>query len=243
MHRVPRRRGCGRGHPARSDEDPGDDVRTLSQRARCPGGRELAGGARRGRSRRRRSRGLLRLLSPLGGGRNRSDRRAVSPGIPRGRGEGGQRRRLRRLPRPAPLEPVRCVRSRRLRGGGCRHEFSGALGGRAGGAVHGLSPGAGRHRRDAARPDEIGGEGRALRGLSQRPRRSAARRCSRATAEAGGQARAGERSVRGLSCRGEDGRGRNRRRARASGRREPGAGFRAGSAALRLHRRDDSQAE
>ena len=67
VRRLPRRRGRGRGDPARPGEDPGDDLRTLPQRARCPGGRELAGGARRGGSRRRRSRGLLRRLPPLGG--------------------------------------------------------------------------------------------------------------------------------------------------------------------------------
>ena len=78
------------GNPARSGEDPGDDVRTLPQRARSAGGRELAGGARRGGPRRRRSRGVLRLLPPPGGccGRRRG-RRKFSPRLRRGGREGG----------------------------------------------------------------------------------------------------------------------------------------------------------
>ena len=66
--------------------------------------------------------------------------------------------------------------------------------------------------------------------------RAAARRGPRATAEAGRDDRAGERPLRDLPRRGQDRRRRDHRRARASGRREPGAGLRAGPAAVRLLR-------
>ena len=116
--RVPRRRGRGRRHPARPGEDPGDDVRALPQRARPAGGRELAGGARRGGPRRRRSR---RTSAAPATGRGAPRPAPWSPSAftrrPRRRAPRGQRRRLRRLPRPAPLEPGRCRRPRRARGG------------------------------------------------------------------------------------------------------------------------------
>ena len=255
MHRVPRRRGGGRREPGTTWRRPGgrraDPATACTTRWRSRAGRRRAAGGIAPPP----ISGIIAAPATARGGSRPAPwspsaltRQPLAAGVKGGKsvGCGG-------CHDPHRWNPADAADRGGAAAGDAAHEVPGAFGGRAGGSVRRLPRGAGGRRGDAPRPDATGARGRGP--LARTLRHGICAPCHSvhgaqplavapaATAEAGGKAGTGKRPLRGLPRRGEDRLGRDRRRARASGRREPGAGLRARLAAVRLHRQAPGRRE